>query len=86
MGNTFGGTALASYGAFWLSFAGIRMPKILLCCRLRDDVTNSIMPLGSISLPARIFTFMLWLCIKSTFGLHIVVLLIVLTFILLGAE
>lgn len=76
--NTFGGTALCSYGGFWLSFAAIHIPWFGILDAYKDldndDLQNM---LGFFLLGWTIFSFGLTLCtLKSTvmfFGLFLLV-------------
>ena len=86
VGNTFGGTALTSYGAFWLSFAAINVENFGIAAAYGDDVTQFHNAVGFYLIAWGIFTFMLWLCtIKSTLAFTSLFFLLFLTFILLGA-
>lgn len=86
VGNTFGATALTSYGAFWLSFAAINVESFGIAAAYGDDVTQFHNAVGFYLIAWGLFTFMLWLCtIKSTVAFSSLFFLLFLTFMLLGA-
>ena len=83
--NTFGGTALCSYGGFWLSFAAIHIPWFGILDAYKDlendDLKNM---LGFFLLGWTIFTFGLTLCtLKSTVMFFALFFLLFITFLLL---
>lgn len=83
--NTFGGTALASYGGFWMSFGAIYIPwfGILDAYAGREDELGS--ALGFYLLGWCIFTWGLSLCtMKSTVMFFALFFLLGLTFLLLA--
>ena len=69
-GNTFGMTALTSYGAFWLSYSAILVDSFGIAAAYEaSEETASQLPnaIGFFLLAWGIFTFMLWLnTLKST--------------------
>ncbi|CCK71846.1 Ady2p KNAG_0I00550 [Huiozyma naganishii CBS 8797] len=83
--NTFGGTALCSYGGFWLSFAAIYIPwfGILEAYKVKEsDLGNA---LGFYLLGWSIFTFGLTMCtLKSTVMFFLLFFLLAITFLLLS--
>ncbi|KAK6204357.1 GPR1/FUN34/yaaH family-domain-containing protein [Scheffersomyces amazonensis] len=84
VGNTFGATALTSYGAFWLSYAAIEIPSfgIVAAYEGTEQLENA---LGFYLLAWGIFTFMLTLCtLKSTFGFCALFVCLTVTFLLLA--
>lgn len=86
IGNTFGATALTSYGAFWLSFAAINVKSFGIAEAYGEDATQLENALGFYLLAWGLFTFMLWLCtIKSTVAFSSLFFLLFMTFILLAA-
>lgn len=83
--NTFGGTALCSYGGFWLSFAAIYIPWFGILDAYKDlsndDLKNM---LGFFLLGWTIFTFGLTLCtLKSTVMFFALFFLLFITLLLL---
>jgi len=84
IGNTFGGTALTSFGAFWLSYAAILIPSFGIAAAYdgTEELENAI---GFFLLGWAIFTFMLTLCtFKSTAAFCALFSFLTLTFILLA--
>ncbi|CAL9735543.1 accumulation of dyads protein 2 [Monosporozyma servazzii] len=84
--NTFGGTALCSFGGFWLSFGSIYIPwfGILQAYEGKDnrDLNNM---LGFYLLGWAIFTFGLVLCtLKSTVMFFLLFFFLFITFLLLS--
>ncbi|CCH42689.1 putative membrane protein [Wickerhamomyces ciferrii] len=81
--NTFGGTALSSYGGFWLSFGAIHIPWF----GIKDAYDDPIELRNAISfflLGWTIFTFMLLLCtLKSTVAFFSLFFFLEITFLLL---
>jgi uncharacterized protein len=65
VGNTFGATALSSYGGFWISFAIVFTPGgFAVVESLGDELLNSV---GLYLMGWFIFTFILLLCtLRST--------------------
>ena len=83
--NTFGGTALASYGGFWMSFGAIYIPwfGILDAYEGREDELGS--ALGFYLLGWCLFTWGLCLCtMKATVMFFALFFLLGLTFLLLA--
>ncbi len=81
--NTFGGTALSSYGGFWLSFAAIHIKWF----GIKEAYTDPVEFRNAVSfflLGWTIFTFGLMLCtIKSTVGFFGLFFFLEITFLLL---
>lgn len=85
LGNTFGGTALCSYGAFWLSYAAIFIESFEIASAYDDETmfTNAV---GFYLLAWGLFTFMLVLVtIKSTLAFFLLFFFLMLTFFVLAA-
>lgn len=85
VGNTFGATALTSYGAFWLSYAAINIESFGIEAAYEDETMfkNAV---GFYLLAWAIFTFMLTLAtLKSTVAFCALFAFLTITFILLGA-
>lgn len=85
IGNTFGGTALTSYGAFWLSYAAIFIESFGIASAYEDAVMfdNAV---GFYLIGWAIVTFMFVLTTsKSTLMFFLLFLFLCITFILLGA-
>lgn len=85
IGNTFGATALTSYGAFWLSFAAINIESFGIAAAYDDEIMfkNAV---GLYLLGWALFTFMLTLAtLKSTAAFCALFAFLTITFILLGA-
>ncbi|KAH3669521.1 hypothetical protein WICMUC_004943 [Wickerhamomyces mucosus] len=84
LGNVFGGTALSSYGGFWLSFAAIYIDWFGIASAYTDktELANSV---GFYLLGWAIFTFILVLCtLKSTVAFFSLFFFLDLTFLLLS--
>ncbi|CAK3822669.1 hypothetical protein BTJ68_05861 [Lecanosticta acicola] len=85
IGNTFGGTALSSYGGFWISIGIILTPGGFA---VQDAYTNTGDFYGAFGLYLLgwfIFTFLLWiLTLKATLAFSSLLLTVWLTFLLLG--
>ncbi|KAK6465063.1 GPR1/FUN34/yaaH family-domain-containing protein [Scheffersomyces coipomensis] len=84
VGNTFGGTALTSYGAFWLSYGAIFIDSfgIVAAYEGTEQLENAV---GFYLLGWALFTFMLTICtLKSTVGFCALFSCLTLTFILLA--
>jgi succinate-acetate transporter protein len=83
--NTFGGTALSSYGGFWLAWAAIQIPWF----GIKDAYTDPEELRNAVSfflLGWTLFTFILVLCtLKSTVAFFSLFFFLDLTFILLTA-
>ncbi|EJS44523.1 ady2p [Saccharomyces arboricola H-6] len=83
--NTFGGTALCSYGGFWLSFAAIYIPWFGILDAYEDNEADLNNALGFYLLGWAIFTFGLTVCtMKSTVMFFLLFFLLALTFLLLS--
>ncbi|KAI1823199.1 GPR1/FUN34/yaaH family-domain-containing protein [Xylaria intraflava] len=66
VGNTFGATALSSYGGFWISYAIVLTPGFDALA-VYTDAADSASALGFFLTGWFIFTFILWLCtLRST--------------------
>lgn len=84
LGNTFGGTALTSYGAFWLSYAAIFIESFGITAAYEDEemLGNAI---GFFLIGWAIVTFMLCLAtMKSTLAFFSLFFFLTITFILLA--
>lgn len=85
-GNTFGATALTSYGAFWLSYAAINLKAFNIAEAYGTDAVQLENAVGFFLLGWAIFTFILVLCtLKSTVFFCGLFSFLCLTFILLAA-
>lgn len=87
VGNTFGATALTSYGAFWLSYAAINIKSFGIAAAYEEEeaamFTNAV---GFFLIGWALFTFMLTLAtMKSTVAFCALFAFLTITFILLGA-
>lgn len=83
--NTFGGTALCSYGGFWLSFAAIHIPWFGILTAYEDHEEDLSNALGFFLLGWCIFTFLLTICtLKSTVMFFALFFLLAITFLLLS--
>lgn len=83
LGNTFGGTALSSYGGFWLSYGAIQIPwfGITAAYTNKADLANAV---GFYLTGWTIFTFLLLLCtLKSTVAFFSLFFFLDITFLLL---
>lgn len=81
--NTFGGTALSSYGGFWMAWASINTPAFGIASSYEDKAELS-HALGFFLLGWTIFTAMLTLCtVKSTLAFSAMFALLTVTFLLL---
>ncbi|KAH3674277.1 hypothetical protein WICPIJ_009620 [Wickerhamomyces pijperi] len=84
LGNTFGGTALSSYGGFWLSYGAIQIPWFGIGAAYADknDLANAV---GFYLTGWTIFTFLLVLCtLKSTVAFFSLFFFLDITFLLLA--
>ncbi|CCH42686.1 Glyoxylate pathway regulator [Wickerhamomyces ciferrii] len=82
--NTFGGTALSSYGGFWLSYAAINIKWFGVKDAFEDE-TELANAIGFFLLGWAIFTFGLVLCtLKSTLAFFSLFFFLDITFILLS--
>jgi len=88
VGNTFGATALSSYGGFWLSFAIILTPggfEIVSSIEKADKAAGFHNSFGLYLMGWFIFTFLLLLCtLKSTVAFFLLFLTLDLAFLMLG--
>lgn len=85
VGNTFGATALSSYGGFWLSYAAIQIESFGIVAAYGDDEEQLANAIGFFLLAWGIFTFMLTLCtLKSTVAFCALFSFLTLTFLLLA--
>lgn len=85
VGNTFGATALTSYGAFWLSYAAINIEAFGIAAAYEDEIMlkNAV---GFYLIGWALFTFILTLAtMKSTAAFCALFAFLTITFILLGA-
>ncbi|CAI4058446.1 hypothetical protein SUVZ_03G0710 [Saccharomyces uvarum] len=83
--NTFGGTALCSFGGFWLSFAAIYIPWFGILDAYKDSADDLNNALGFYLLGWTIFTFGLAVCtMKSTIMFFALFFLLAITFLLLS--
>ncbi|CCK73487.1 Ady2p NDAI_0G05040 [Naumovozyma dairenensis CBS 421] len=84
--NTFGGTALCSYGGFWLSFGAIYIPWFGILDAYQGLETHDLgNALGFYLIGWSIFTFGLTLCtLKSTIAFFSLFFLLAITFLLLS--
>jgi len=87
VGNTFGATALSSYGGFWLSFAVILTPGFDIVSQLEADGGGAFMnSFGFFLLGWTIFTTLLVLCtLKSTVAFFSLFLALDMAFVCLTA-
>ena len=87
-GNTFGATALSSYGGFWISFAILLTPGgfgIEATLKDAEGARGLNYNIGLFLMGWFIFTFLLLLCtVKSTVGFFLLFFLLDLTFLMLG--
>ncbi|TID30741.1 hypothetical protein CANINC_000657 [Pichia inconspicua] len=82
--NTFGATALSSFGGFWMSYAAINIPWFNIANSYTDKQEFANM-VGFYLLGWSIFTFMLTLCtMKSTLAFFSLFFLLAITFLLLA--
>ncbi|GMM54942.1 Ady2 protein [Maudiozyma humilis] len=82
--NTFGGTALSSYGGFWMSFGAIHIPWFGILEAYEGKESQLSNALGFYLLGWTIFTFGLTLCtMKSTIMFFSLFFLLGITFLLL---
>lgn len=83
--NTFGATALCSYGGFWLSFGAIYIPWFGILEAYKDKESDLGNALGFYLLGWTIFTYGLTLCtLKSTVAFFALFFLLALVFLLLS--
>lgn len=85
LGNTFGGTVLTLFGAFWLSFAAINIKAFNIASDYGDDTAQLANAIGLYLVGWAIFTFILLLAtMKSTVAFFGMFLFLLLTFLLLA--
>lgn len=85
IGNTFGGTALTSYGSFWLSYAAIFVEAFGIQKAYAENMDQFENAVGFYLIGWAMVTFMFVLTtMKSTLGFFLLFFLLCLTFILLG--
>lgn len=89
LGNTFGGTALSSYGGFWIGVAIILTPGgfgIQGTYTQEEDLGQFYVAFGLYIMGWFILTFLLWLCtLKSTVAFSALLLTVWLAYLCLGA-
>ncbi|CDO94721.1 unnamed protein product [Kluyveromyces dobzhanskii CBS 2104] len=82
--NTFGGTALTSYGGFWMSFAAIHIPWFGIGAAYEDHPDQLANAIGFYLLGWTIFTTGLTVCtMKSTLAFFGLFFILTITFLLL---
>lgn len=88
IGNTFGATALSSYGGFWISFAILLTPggfAIEETLKKTDGARGMLEHIGLFLIAWFIFTFLLLLCtLKSTVAFFLLFFLLDLSLLFLG--
>ncbi|KAK9473327.1 GPR1/FUN34/yaaH family-domain-containing protein [Dipodascopsis tothii] len=83
--NTFGATALSSYGGFWMSYAAIELNAFGIVSAYADDTTSLNNAVGFFLIGWFIFTFLLVLCtLRSTVAFFLLFFFLDVTFLLLG--
>ncbi|ODQ67391.1 hypothetical protein NADFUDRAFT_49823 [Nadsonia fulvescens var. elongata DSM 6958] len=83
--NTFGGTALSSYGGFWLSWGCIQVDAFGIVAAYGDDKKALSSAIGFYLIGWFIFTFMLTLCtVRATVAFFSLFFTLTLTFLLLA--
>lgn len=83
--NTFGATALSSFGGFWLSFAAIETDAFGIVSAYGDDIHGLNTMLGIYLMGWFIFTFILVLCtLRSTVAFFLLFFTLDLAFMFLG--
>lgn len=86
IGNTFAGTAFASYGPFWFGFGAIFVESFGIADAYADAPEQQANAIGFMLVGWSIFTFMMALCcLKSTVMLLALFVTLDLTFIILAA-
>ncbi|KAG5420246.1 mug86 [Candida metapsilosis] len=84
-GNTFGFTALTSYGAFWISYAAIFIEAFGISEAYKEDEASMENAIGFFLIGWAIFTFILVLnTLKSTLAFFSLFFFLLLTFLLLA--
>ncbi|KAF2145749.1 uncharacterized protein K452DRAFT_244072 [Aplosporella prunicola CBS 121167] len=86
VGNTFGATALASYGGFWISLGIVFTPGGFgVIAAYGGQTAEFANAFGLYLMGWFIFTFILWLCtLRSTLAFSSLLLTVWITFLLLG--
>jgi len=88
VGNTFGATALSSYGGFWISFAIVLTPggfQIVSSIETANGATGFTNSFGLYLMGWFIFTFLLLICtLKSTVAFFLLFFTLDLAFLMLG--
>jgi succinate-acetate transporter protein len=86
VGNTFGATALSSFGGFWISFAIILTPGFAIESALADmSEANFLNSFGLFLMGWFIFTFLLLICtLRSTVAFFFLFFTLDLAFLMLG--
>ncbi|KAI5959641.1 uncharacterized protein KGF55_005285 [Candida pseudojiufengensis] len=83
--NTFGFTALTSYGAFWLAFGAIYIDNFGIADAYKDDPDQMANAVGFFLLGWAIFTFMILLVtLKTTVAFFSLFFFLLITFLLLA--
>lgn len=86
-GNTFGGTALSSYGGFWMSFAVILTPGFNVVPAYNGDVAMLEHALGFYLFAWFIFTFLMFICtLRASLAFVILFLTLDLAFLFLALD
>lgn len=86
IGNTFAGTAFASYGPFWFGFGAIFIESFGISAAYAEEPEQLSNAIGFMLVGWAIFTFIMLLCtLKSTVMLMALFLTLDLTFIILAA-
>ncbi|CCD26417.1 acetate uptake transporter family protein NDAI_0H02430 [Naumovozyma dairenensis CBS 421] len=81
--NTFGGTALCSYGGYWMSYGAIYIPWFGILDAYKEDESDFANAMGIYLLSWSIFTFGLTFCtLKSTVMFSTLFFLVALTYLL----
>ncbi|TGO33235.1 hypothetical protein BHYA_0258g00020 [Botrytis hyacinthi] len=84
-GNTFGATALSSYGGFWISLAIVLTPGGFGIQASYENPVHFYYAFGFFLMGWFIFTFILWiLTLRSTVVFSFLFFMVVLTFLMLG--
>ncbi|KAK4619708.1 Acetate permease A [Fulvia fulva] len=87
LGNTFGGTALSSYGSFWISVGITLTPGGFGIESAYADTGEFYAAFGLYLFGWMIFTFFLWiLTLRATLTFNLLLLTVWLTFLMLGAS
>ncbi|RPB11351.1 hypothetical protein P167DRAFT_554001 [Morchella conica CCBAS932] len=85
VGNTFGATALSSYGGFWLSFAMIQTGSFGITAAYEEDPEALMSALGFYLIAWWVFTTILLFCtLKSTLAFFSLFFFLDITFLLLA--